>query len=324
MDRLVFSNIPESAPESRLTEALPIEPGVDMLADEKSTPTPLPIQKNNSSNAQIQVNSTERIESTSHIIAGDLLLVNKWNPLSSGFIPDELKSLKVDSSNFLIPSKDTDTQLKRHVLDAAVKMYNSSLESGIKDIVISSGYRSYKKQNYFFTKKVNQLKKMYPEKEALKEASTVVAVPGTSEHQTGLAIDLTTSELLKLKKSDPLDASFAQTPAGKWAKENSWKFGFILRYLADKTHITGIIGESWHFRYTGLPHSQIIYENNFCLEEYLDYIKIISPLKYIDYTGTSYEISFVSHYKVNVSDDTSICDVSGDSRNGYIVTKKLD
>ena len=102
-----------------------------------------------------------------------------------------------------------------------------------------------------------------PEEEATEEAGTVVAVPGTSEHQIGLALDIVSSEYMNL------DEKQMETEDQQWLMENSWKYGFILRYPLDKSDITGIIFEPWHYRYVGKKAAKEIYEQDITLEEYL-------------------------------------------------------
>ena len=102
------------------------------------------------------------------------------------------------------------------------------------------------------------------------------AAPGTSEHQTGLCMDLITDEMVGLwnygteTPDNPYDKGFAETAAFEWLQENAHKFGFILRYPEDKTHITGIMGEPWHFRYVGIELAMEMKDSGLCLEEYLD------------------------------------------------------
>ena len=87
-----------------------------------------------------------------------------------------------------------------------------------------------------------------------------MARPGTSEHQSGLAIDFSTN--------GSLSSGFAKTRQGIWLGQNAWEYGFILRYPADKTDITKIIYEPWHFRYVGYPFSKILHDRKICLEEF--------------------------------------------------------
>ena len=98
------------------------------------------------------------------------------------------------------------------------------------------------------------------------EAGKWVAVPGTSEHQTGLALDIISSSY------QVLDRDQENTAEQRWLMENSYKYGFILRYPSDKSEITGINYEPWHYRYVGKEAAKEIYEKGLCLEEYLEYL----------------------------------------------------
>jgi D-alanyl-D-alanine carboxypeptidase len=95
-------------------------------------------------------------------------------------------------------------------------------------------------------------------------AATAVAVPGTSEHELGLAADIYSSENMSL------DESQVDTFTQQWLMEHCWEYGFVLRYPKDKNEITGIIFEPWHYRYVGKEHAEIIHKAGICLEEYLD------------------------------------------------------
>ena len=104
---------------------------------------------------------------------------------------------------------------------------------------------------------------MSPE-QARSEAATVVAVPGTSEHHLGLALDIVDAGYPFLTEEQE------ETPVQKWLIENSWKYGFILRYPSGKSDITGIIYEPWHYRYVGREVAAEVYASGLCFEEYLD------------------------------------------------------
>ena len=95
-----------------------------------------------------------------------------------------------------------------------------------------SGYRPYSYQSQLYNAKVNAFSSQYDLETAKEKASEIVAIPGTSEHQTGLAIDFSSAELLKT--ADPLVEEFKNTPQGEWLYNNSWKYGFVLRYLPEK------------------------------------------------------------------------------------------
>ena len=104
--------------------------------------------------------------------------------------------------------------------------------------------------------------------EAEKKTEEYTARPKTSEHHTGLAIDITTDEWESAGKG--LSISFENTDACKWLKANAHKYGFILRYPKEKESITKIKYEPWHFRYVGVEHATKIYNQGICLEEYID------------------------------------------------------
>lgn len=131
---------------------------------------------------------------------------------------------------------------------------------GVTDVSVTSAYRSYRYQVQLFEQRVA----MYPSlsrAEAEARAATVVAIPGSSEHQSGLCIDM--------HNLAAADISFANTASFKWMSENAHKFGFILRFPEDKVEITGISYEPWHYRYVGRYHATRIYESGLCLEEYM-------------------------------------------------------
>ncbi len=144
------------------------------------------------------------------------------------------------------------------------QMMDDCRSAGLEPLICSS-YRSQERQQELFDNKVASLTEQgFTDDEARAKAAEVIAVPGTSEHQTGLALDIVDIN------NQNLDESQEGTPAQQWLLKNSWKYGFILRYPSDKTGITGISYESWHYRYVGKEAAQVIYEQKLCLEEYLE------------------------------------------------------
>lgn len=139
------------------------------------------------------------------------------------------------------------------------KMLEQAGKEGVKSFCLTSTYRTFSYQSILFKNKVKQLK-------SEEKAAQVVALPGTSEHQSGLAMDI-------CRYGAGLTEDFAWTSQGKWLAKNGWKYGFILRYPADKTAVTKIIYEPWHYRYVGYPYSKIMFDRKLCLEEFLDNIK---------------------------------------------------
>ena len=114
------------------------------------------------------------------------------------------------------------------------------------------------------------------DEEIYKIIDTYSARPGTSDHQTGLCVDLITDEMVGLYNygsettKNPYDKGFAETAAYEWLKEHAHEYGFILRFPENKTDITGYSYESWHYRYVGIEHATKIHEKGITLEEYLE------------------------------------------------------
>ena len=172
-----------------------------------------------------------------------ILLCNRWN-----YVPDDYEMNLVDYGKFQIDASCYD--------DFAAMVAAGKEEAGL-NIKINNSYRSRQKQeNMWETRRVKYMGQGMTLEEANAHIGRSVAVPGTSEHQTGLAMDITGSQKLY-----------------DWLAENSWKYGFILRYPDDKIDITGIIYEPWHFRYVGRDFAKDIYESGLCLEEYLELLK---------------------------------------------------
>ena len=151
----------------------------------------------------------------------------------------------------------------KRIVTAAQHMLTAAKNEGVS-LVVTSAYRSVATQTTLYNNKVKYYEgKGYTTADAQAVAGTIVAKPRTSEHHTGLAMDIITSTYTTL------DDGFADTAAGKWLAANAYKYGFILRYPKDKQPITKIIFEPWHYRYVGLTAAKEIQEKNLCLEEYL-------------------------------------------------------
>lgn len=130
---------------------------------------------------------------------------------------------------------------------------------------ICSSYRAKDFQERLFDENVaNLLAQGFSYEEAYTETTRNIAIPGTSEHESGLAVDIVDISY------QLLDNEQENTPAQQWLMENSWRYGFILRYPKDKTDITGFVYEPWHYRYVGKTAAEEIYRENICLEEYIE------------------------------------------------------
>ena len=184
-----------------------------------------------------------------------LTLVNNNVKLPDGW-EDTLETKVADSS--------TGKELATVAADAFINMKNAAAAEGV-DLMLCSGYRSVEyQQSLFDAEKQKWLDKGNSEEEAYNQAKTVVAVPGYSEHNSGLAADIVTP------KHQNLDEAFGKTDAAKWLFEHAPEYGFILRYPENKQAITGIIYEPWHYRYVGVENAKAITASGLCLEEYLD------------------------------------------------------
>ena len=182
-----------------------------------------------------------------------LLLVNGENPLPKNF--DYTGNLMVIEDKYLCGWRN---QLDKDVMPYVEAMIEAAWDDGV-ELYILSPYRSYDTQVGLFNAEVKKWKnKGMGQKEAEEKASTVVARPGTSEHHTGLAIDF-----------NSVEDSFENTKMYKWLDKNAQDYGFILRYTEEKQSITGVIHESWHWRFVGINEAKKIKASGLCLEEYL-------------------------------------------------------
>ena len=192
----------------------------------------------------------EPVAATPNLDAPELILVNRWNA-----IPDDYTVHGIAAGN-----NQTVDQL---CYDALMNMLGDCQAEGLEPLVCS-GYRDLALQTQLYENKIARLVSAgFSRGDAESRAGTEVAYPGTSEHHTGLAVDLVDMNYQRL------DEAQEQTAVQQWLMKNSWKYGFILRYPNGKSDITGIIYEPWHYRYVGLDAAEAIYEQGICLEEYL-------------------------------------------------------
>ena len=180
-----------------------------------------------------------------------LVLVSSSHPLPQGTAEPSLTAL----SNGL----EVDSRIYASLID----MLNGAQDAGLSPVVCSA-YRSRASQETLFANKVQEyLDEGLSQSEAQAQAGTWVAVPGTSEHETGLALDIVDIDY------QLLDEDQADTPTQQWLLQHAWEYGFILRYPEDKTDLTGIDYEPWHYRYVGKEAAKIIQEEGLCLEEFV-------------------------------------------------------
>lgn len=196
-----------------------------------------------------------------------LMLVNLDNSIgtyepSSLLKTDLIKDCKIANQTYYVEER---------TLYALTAMLIEAKACGYDKIRITSAYRSYTKQNSIFNNYIAE--EMEKDPTLTREAAEEIVKkysnpPGRSEHQTGLTVDFYAED----DGSTVLNTGFAYTDEGRWLAANCHKFGFVLRYGADKTDITGISYEPWHFRYVGIEHAAKMKELNMCLEEYIEYL----------------------------------------------------
>lgn len=182
-----------------------------------------------------------------------LLLVNKQNP-----IPDDYSPELVDVNGSI--------KIRKEIAVPLAEMFDAAEEDGVS-LMVCSAYRSHEYQQGLFDRKIrNYTRKGLSYLDAFRIGSYSVIIPGTSEHELGMALDIVTPGYMNLNEG------FAQTNAGKWLKDNAYKYGFILRYPEGKEYITGIIFEPWHYRYVGKEAAKEIKESGLTLEEFVEEI----------------------------------------------------
>ncbi len=171
-----------------------------------------------------------------------LMLVNKDNP-----VPDNYE--------VNLAGAEGGEPVDRRIQGPLMEMLEAAREGNLGHLpVVVSGYRTQEKQQSLYDEKIAKFKaEGYSDREAVKQAQQWVAVPGYSEHQTGLAVDI----------------NGAVYDVYLWLQENSYKYGFIFRYPGSKTDITGTAEEVWHYRYVRKKAAKEIFERGICLEEYL-------------------------------------------------------
>ena len=201
-----------------------------------------------------------------------LVLVNKKNTVGIDYEPDAIGKVNTEYT-----TGGKSVELQKDVVVAAEALIAEMRACGITNVSITSGYRTYAYQQTLFNRYFEEEKAKHPawsDSQLRDEVLSYSAAPGTSEHQTGLCVDLITTEMEDLwnfgsETSNPYDKGFAETAAFEWLQDNAHKFGFILRYPDDKTDVTGYSYESWHYRFVGVAAATEIYEKGITLEEYL-------------------------------------------------------
>lgn len=228
-------------------------------------------------------------------VSQTLRLVNGDNPLPPS---DDTRPV---SAYRRVALSRSNIELGETALLAVIDLFSAAKEAGFDDLVVTSGYRTYARQQEIYDEAAD---KAYVQK------------PGASEHQTGLAVDIQ----LFAGGMERL----GETEQGIWLAENAYKYGFVLRYPEGREDITGIAYESWHFRFVGQPHATVMTRYGFCLEEYVDwlsthesYVETVNGVTYQVYRQVPKDgiIKLPSEGNYTVSEDNT---------GGYIITSILD
>lgn len=189
----------------------------------------------------------EEIVKETNINENELMLVNKYHKLSNEYAPEDLVDINIQFAY-------GDNQIKSEVYEKFRSMYNDAKKEGLY-LIITSAYREYEYQE--------ELWQSYKNQQGEEWADSVAARAGFSEHQTGLTLDIVTYNATM--------KNFEETAEFKWLQENSYKYGFILRYPKDKEDITGYSYESWHYRYVGEDVAKEIHKLGITFDEYYAY-----------------------------------------------------
>ena len=261
-------------------------------------------------------------KSNSEIAFGDLVLVNFKNDYT---VTDTLKSKLTKLSDresyrtdkyYVLSGLDlsVNTSIVKALEDMIIALVDANPEtlgkqSGTDRLLISSGYRDYQKQSELYE---NRKEENY------------VALPGQSEHHTGYAVDI---QVFKADQSTVHLRSEEQA----WMEAHCAEYGFVIRYDGSKYELTGILDESWHYRYVGIPHATYMTEHSFCLEEYLELLRTShsydkTPLEikagekdYLVYYVPATENATYTEIPVPPASEGTYT-ISGDNMNGFIVT----
>ncbi|KGP90012.1 peptidase M15 [Pontibacillus chungwhensis BH030062] len=203
-------------------------------------------------------NQEESSESSAKVVDNPTsieVVVNKQRKLPDGYTPPDLTVPQVP---FYFDEFHQKKQMREVAASALEELFEGADQAGI-DLVAASGYRAYERQEAIFASNV--------EKHGEEHARQFSAVPGHSEHQTGLAMDVTVAKL-----SFQLSQDLGDMKEGEWLAENAHNYGFVIRYPEGKTDITGYEYEPWHLRYVGKDVATKVYNQDATLEEFYNLV----------------------------------------------------
>lgn len=246
-----------SLPDEHVVEINPGCQSCEIESEHESSGNSEQNQSENSSSESLST-SLSTPEENEHGGYDELILVNPTH-----YIPDDYKvNLVTVQGKYKLDEK---------AAEHAIELLAAAKKAGY-DMQLCSAYRTVEKSAELYQRQIKKfLNAGYSQADAEKEAAKWVAPPGTSEHHTGLAMDLVSSDYWG-QYSD-LEHDYDKFDSFKWMYANCAEYGFVLRYPEDKQDITGITYEPWHYRYVGVDAAKYIMENGLCLEEYLEEIE---------------------------------------------------
>ena len=259
---------PSKSEEEEISE-LPDNPESEVQTEpekpEENKPTP-----STSFYSSVKYRSPDAVPADIFKHGRNLMLLNRQYELPEDFKWDLVywsNGQPVDAMYLNCEEHNSVKAVDRAAYQPLKDMFAAAKAAGVP-LELISPYRSIYLQDKLFTRSVNNYKSQgLSEVDAINKANRERTFAGTSEHNTGLGFDI-------LQQGNyTLSTSFENTAQFKWLMENAEDYGFVLRYAKDKTDITGIMYEPWHFRYVGVEHAKKMNELGMCLEEYIDYLE---------------------------------------------------
>lgn len=255
--------------------------------------------------------STDPLRAAVKAPPGDLSLVNAshlWNfPETSTLV--SIYAQKLDSYNV----RDTTLLLEGRVIEPLNWMLaDFYTETGCENLLLCAAYRTLEEQQYLWDHGMDT--------QGEEHTTSYIAQPGASEHHTGLALDFAIYDVYH-----GITYDFDGSGDSAWILEHCWEYGFIQRYPEGKSTVTGISTEPWHFRYVGQPHAYLIHQNNFCLEEYVQWLQqypFAGQHLTAEHGGRQYEIWYCPESDIQSPPEGNYT-VSGDNCGGAVITLML-
>lgn len=257
----------ELVTSSDITESTIEDESVDSADDESSTEASTETATETSTETSTEATTETTTQTTTETLTSSStgrIIVDPETDMWNLIVVNSTREFSSDYEPTLDEIFDTGYYLDYRVTPYYEQMYTDALADGVT-LTPFSAYRSYARQESNYNARIALYMTDYnmSEEEAIAATSEVILPPGTSEHNLGIAIDIVCVE-----------EYFEDTDEFTWLMDNAYKYGFILRYREDKSDVTGVIYEPWHWRYVGVEYAEDIMNSGLCLEEYLDSVGI--------------------------------------------------